>query len=309
VKRLTLLLSSMLVVFVVSAQSGSAALQGQLPPCPSAAFTIVDVSNQGGSPIMTLDVGTAGFVESRGNDGSSGGASPQGAGRISFQVGTAETKNKLQQGQSVTVTYTVTLTGQDPSGARCTRADGTQGFGNTETRMTTVTLQPNSAPAGTGQPAGSGTGPPAGSGKLAVRYAGVNVLFPGRPTLISVIPVCVFEGQNSGPADCVNAATATITVSAATKRKLKLRTAILARGDEVVPCGQAECLRLKASKAVRERLKKAKRVAVTFRLQITSPVKETLTKKLTMEITRTDDAERLLLRSSGDTFVFSGGRG
>ena len=300
-KRLTLLLSSMLVVFVVSAQSGSAALQGQLPPCPSAAFTIVDVSNQGGSPIMTLDVGTAGFVESRGNDGSSGGASSQGAGRISFQVGTAETKNKLQQGQSVTVTYTVTLTGQDPSGARCTRADGTQGFGNTETRMTTVTLQPNSAPAGTGQPAGSG--------KLAVRYAGVNVLYPRRSTLITVIPVCVFEGQNSGPADCVNAATATITVSAATKRKLKLRTAILARGDEVVPCGQAECLRLKASKAVRERLKKAKRVAVTFRLQITSPVKETLTKKLTMEITRTDDAERLLLRSSGDTFVFSGGRG
>lgn len=73
--------------------------------------------------------------------------------------------------------------------------------------------------------------------------------------------------------------------------------------------GEALCLNLTASRAVRDRLKKVKPVPVVYTMKVTAPIKETITQHVTLivqKITKlVKDAERLAFRSIDDTFGVS----
>lgn len=145
---------------------------------------------------------------------------------------------------------------------------------------------------------------------LAVRALGLTALWVNRPVISSVVPFCVTATTNHGPPDCVVEASASIKVSAATRRKLGLRSTTIASGGKVVPCGEAECLRLTASQAVRDRLKKVKSVRVVYAMKVTAPIKETITQHVTLVVQKTSKlakgVERLAFRSADDTFKVSG---
>jgi hypothetical protein len=146
--------------------------------------------------------------------------------------------------------------------------------------------------------------------QLAVRALGVNTLRVYGARVSRLSPFCVFAGKNTGPSGCEVEARASIKVSAATRRKLGLRSTTIATGDEVAPCGESRCLNLTASRAVRNRLKKVKRVPVVYTLKVSAPIKETITKRVTLIVQRTtklaEGAERLAFRSADDTFAVSG---
>jgi hypothetical protein len=95
------------------------------------------------------------------------------------------------------------------------------------------------------------------------------------------------------------AAKMTMTVSAATRAKLGLKSAVVAQGSSK-KCGEGVCLILEATKAVRAKFKAAKSVPVTYRLAATSPVQETVTKKVV--VTAGSRIERFFVGTSGDPF-------
>jgi hypothetical protein len=167
------------------------------------------------------------------------------------------------------------------------------------TALPTVTALAVLAQAG---PTAAQTGDP-----YAVRAVGSKGFVVQSPKVNNLSIFCVTPGQNGlapGQADCVLEASATMKVAAATQKKLKLSSATIAKGGAVAKCGEGQCLTLTASKAVRAAVKKAKRVAVTYKLTITSPITETVTQKVVMTA---GGGGRLSIRSSGDTFVVSGG--
>jgi hypothetical protein len=146
--------------------------------------------------------------------------------------------------------------------------------------------------------------------RLAVRGVGVNTLRVYGATVNGLIVFCVIAGQNGVPSGCTPVASATIKVSAATRRKLGLRSTTIASADKVRPCGEADCLNLTASKAVRDRLKKVKSVPVVYSITVAGPIRETVTQRVTLLVQRTtklrSGAKRLAFRSADDTFAVSG---
>jgi hypothetical protein len=148
------------------------------------------------------------------------------------------------------------------------------------------------------------------SDKFSVRGIGITRLDVAKPTVNTLAVACVTPGANTF-LDCVPQGSATLKVSAATKRKLKLPSTTIAKGPIVAkPAGgegeDGGRVAATASSAVRKRLKKAKTIEVTYRLTVTSPIQEVLTEKVKMTTT-SSGVQRLLLRSSGDTFSFGGG--
>jgi hypothetical protein len=121
---------------------------------------------------------------------------------------------------------------------------------------------------------------------------------------------CVVPGQNSS-VDCVPAGSVKITVDAATKKKLKLKSATIGTAEIVAMPATSEDTaggraRVKASKAVRKQLAKVNKVKVTYTLTVTAPVTAVLKTTGTWSVDTFDGAKRLLLRSPGDTFAISG---
>lgn len=143
----------------------------------------------------------------------------------------------------------------------------------------------------------------------AVRVIGANLLTTSGEQLHRVGILCLVGGTNtsqSDESDCMSAK-AKITVSNATKRKLKLRSTTLATGSASFTPGAdgGWGLKLESSKATRKALKKVKKVDVTYSITFTKPVTETLTVKATMGINKV--MGRLLLRSKDDTTAIAGG--
>jgi hypothetical protein len=140
----------------------------------------------------------------------------------------------------------------------------------------------------------------------AVRALG-NTTLGLSTTASSVGAFCVTAGANA-MVDCDLPATATITVSAATKAKFELRSTRVAHGA-YVKAGEGGSVKLVATRAMRKKLKasRGRLLPVTYRLRVTSPITKTVSKKVAMRIGGSP-TKQLVLRSSGDTFAVSGGR-
>lgn len=146
--------------------------------------------------------------------------------------------------------------------------------------------------------------------QFAVRGISTNRLDLSSSRVHSLSVNCVVPGTNTF-VDCDPQGSATLRVSAATKTRLKLSSTTIAKGTIALrpAAGEGEdggIVRATATKAVRSRLKTVKRVEVTYRLTITSPIQTVVKKTLTMTTTSSGLA-RLLLRSPGDTADLSGG--
>jgi hypothetical protein len=151
------------------------------------------------------------------------------------------------------------------------------------------------------------------STQFAIRGIGSTKLDVGKKVINTLAVACVTPHTNTF-VHCVPAGSATLKVSAATKSKLKLPSATIAKGPIkafAVPAGgEGESggrVKLEASSAVRSKLKAAKTIELTYTLTVTGPIQETIKKKMKWSISF-DGASRLSLRSSGDDFALSGGR-
>jgi hypothetical protein len=123
----------------------------------------------------------------------------------------------------------------------------------------------------------------------------------------------VRPGTNEG-GDQKVVASMTISVNSATKSKYKLTSAVIMKGstssDDITPKGSGGVVwRVKSTRAVAKKLKGVSTLkGVTFKLRYTSPVTETVTKKV--DFYGGDNASKakiLYLSSSGDTHVTEGG--
>jgi hypothetical protein len=155
------------------------------------------------------------------------------------------------------------------------------------------------------------TGPAAAqSDAFAIRAIGITKLDTASTAVNTVAVACVTPGTNSF-VDCVPKGSAVLKVGSATKRKLKLASTVIAKGPIIAKPASGEGedggrITAEASSAVRKKLKTLKTVQVTYRLTITSPIQEVITKKMTMTTT-SSGVKRLLLRSSGDDVSLGGG--
>jgi hypothetical protein len=145
--------------------------------------------------------------------------------------------------------------------------------------------------------------------QFAIRAIGITKLETKKPVLNRMTVNCVTPGTN-GFVDCVPAGTAVVTVDAATKRKLKLTSAIIAKGDIVARTAGGEgedggTMDVKATSAVRKKLAKASSVTLTYKLTTTAPVNAVMKATQVWKVNTTAGIKRLLLRSPGDTFVIS----
>jgi hypothetical protein len=120
----------------------------------------------------------------------------------------------------------------------------------------------------------------------------------------------VGPGTNGG-GDQKVVASMTVSVNAATKRKYKLTSAVIMKGstssDDITPSMSSGVVwRVKSTPAVAKKLKGVKTIkGVTYKLQYTSPVVETLTRKLDLyqyRSTANSNVKLVRLSSSGDTF-------
>jgi hypothetical protein len=150
------------------------------------------------------------------------------------------------------------------------------------------------------------------SDAYAIRAIGITKLETTRTAVNTLAVACVTPGTNSF-VDCVPKGSAVLKVDSATKRKLKLASAVIAKGPIVAKAAGGEGedggrVTAAASSAVRKKLKTLKTVTVTYTLTITGPIQEVITKKLSMTTT-SSGVKRLLLRSSGDDVSLAGGRG
>lgn len=107
-------------------------------------------------------------------------------------------------------------------------------------------------------------------------------------------------------------ASMTVSVSAAIKRRYKLTSAVIMKGNtmdnDITPKGSGSTVwRVKSTKAVATKLKGVKRInGVTFTVKYTSPVTETVTRKLDYYQSGTGTSgKNVRISSSGDTFKAS----
>lgn len=131
----------------------------------------------------------------------------------------------------------------------------------------------------------------------------------------------VRPGTNGGGTQKV-VASMTVSVNAATKSKYKLTSAVIMKGstssDDITPSGSGGVVwRVKSTTAVAKKLKGVKTIkGVTYKLTYTSPVTETVTRKVDFYqhgTTSNSNVKLVRLSSSGDTFqqpaTDGGGRG
>jgi hypothetical protein len=140
---------------------------------------------------------------------------------------------------------------------------------------------------------------------VGVRGVGITLFSTTSATMWNLPAFCV--DQNNATRDCSLAATGNLKVSSATKRKHDLPSRTVAEGD-LVPCGEAHCLKMKSSAKVRAKLKGVTSLPVTITFAVSSPVQEKMTKKVTL---RTKNGSRVVFQTSnigGDDAV-PGGRG
>jgi hypothetical protein len=139
---------------------------------------------------------------------------------------------------------------------------------------------------------------------LFERKAGVMVL-QKSPFAFTVRP-----GMNGGGSEKVVAGM-TVSVNAATKRKYKLTSAIIMKGstssdDITPPMSSGVVWRVKSTAAVAKKLKGVKAIkGVIYTLKYTSPVVETVTRKLDLyqyATTANSNVKLVRLSSSGDSF-------
>ncbi|MCW3012230.1 MAG: hypothetical protein JWO90_2634 [Solirubrobacterales bacterium] len=146
---------------------------------------------------------------------------------------------------------------------------------------------------------------------VAIRGISANRLDPGTANVHRLLVACIEAGKAQF-VDCAPTGTATLTVSAATKARLKLPSTVIAKGKVVATKANGEGedggrVDAVATSATRKRLKTAKTTfEVTYKLSVTSPIQEVVTTKMKWTI-RTAGIARLLLRSDGDTADISGG--
>jgi len=141
-----------------------------------------------------------------------------------------------------------------------------------------------------------------------VRGVGATAITSTSSSSINTLGLVCGAAGTAGSGDCESEATATMKVSAKTKNKLGLASRTIAKGGSKA-AGEGVSIKMKASSAVRRKLRKAESVKVTYTVSATSPVREKFTQTVTMGIDGGATVKRLLIRSSDDTFDFGGGRG
>jgi hypothetical protein len=114
---------------------------------------------------------------------------------------------------------------------------------------------------------------------MGVRVVSNDAFSLTSSTLKSFVVFCVDQSNATRP--CSLAATGSVRVSSALKRRYGLPSTTIAKGT-LAPCGESECVKMLTTKAVRAKLKGVTRLPVTVRLPITSPVQETLSRPLTL---------------------------
>lgn len=139
-----------------------------------------------------------------------------------------------------------------------------------------------------------------------VRGVGSTAIRPASATSIHNLGLVCGPAGTAGGGDCVPRASATMKVDASTKRKLKLASTTLAKGTSKA-AGEGYSIRMVATAAVRKKLMAVKTVKVIYTVTATSPIIETFKQTFVMSVNKTGAGKRLLIRSSGDTFDFSGG--
>lgn len=141
---------------------------------------------------------------------------------------------------------------------------------------------------------------------IGVRAVGGDVFSVGSPVMSSFVVSCV-TASNDMP-DCALAATGSLKVSAATAKRYGLTSATIAKGSGVEPCGEAQCLKMRSSKAVRARLKGVTRLPVTIVFSASSPTQESMKKQVSL---RTKISKRVIFQTSnvGGEGTVPGGRG
>jgi hypothetical protein len=114
---------------------------------------------------------------------------------------------------------------------------------------------------------------------------GGNTLDPARADINKVGMGCgdTYYG-NSASHPCLLEGAGTITVGAATRKRLKLPSALLARGTIEENGEGTYKLEFAVSKAIRKRLARLSSIAATLRIKIVGPFTKTFTLKMTMPV-------------------------
>lgn len=149
-------------------------------------------------------------------------------------------------------------------------------------------------------------GPATAASGFFVRGVGSTRIVPTSASSINTLGLVCGPAGTAGDGNCVASATATMKISAGTKHSLDLPSTTIAKGTSK-PAGEGVAIKMVAKKSVRNKLKTVSSVKVTYTVTATSPITETF--KTTVTMKRTGTPKRLLIRSSGDTFDFSGGEG
>lgn len=138
---------------------------------------------------------------------------------------------------------------------------------------------------------------------FGLRAIGGDIFSPSSTTFSSYVVQCLTT--DAKVTDCATAATGSVMVDAATRKRYRLPSATVAKGTGVAPCGEANCLKMTSTKAVRARLKGVKALPVTITIAATRPVRETLKTKVTLRLKITDRVIFVTSNVAGG----SGGRG
>jgi hypothetical protein len=151
----------------------------------------------------------------------------------------------------------------------------------------------------------AGVGTATAQESIGVRAIGGNI-FSVKSSVMSSFPTFCVD-QSNARRDCELTATGSIKVSSATKRKYKLPSKTIATGG-LVPCGDGECVKMKSTAKVRTKLDGVTSLPVTITLGVSSPVQETMSKKVTLRSRNTANVIFQTSNLGGDDAV-PGGRG
>lgn len=245
------------------------------PACPGSAFTLAGFQDTGdGGASVATTVPGPGRLIATGDGGGTGAAVSGAAGPVALVVRPGNAgQAALMSGIPVTETFTVTYTQQHLSA--CADASGATVNTTSESRTIAVSFK------ATGKDVDGGDDVKRPTWLRAVGGADLLNLF-GRPGVVNQIgPVC-----DAGCEDV--SATMTIRVTAATQKRHRLPSRIIARSGAFKKRGEAVLADLVATKAMIARLKKAKvrKLTTTVTFDARRPIDETVTKKQVFHVGR-----------------------